>query len=193
MGKTMKKIIASLLSVFIIMGVVMSTTTVANAMPAAIRVNYFRYTYTNSNGKSVSKHFRQMYLYRYENKIYKITSNSNIYDGRGNKIGYSAAGNYLIRADNKIYLINGKRYYYVQKVQKLNELYVSDKPLRTSKKTTGFVRIENVGKLGGGQYIIGQTSWGEKFNTQMPMYNICKSYNVTKVTKFWLIEPPMCS
>ncbi len=190
MTKTMRGVIAWLLSIFMIIGIVASATTVSDAMPAAVRVNYFKYTYTNASGKSVSAHFRQMDLKRYSNKIYKITSNSNIYNSSGKKIGYSAKGNYLIICTNKIYTINGKKYYYMQKIQKLNELYVSDQPLRKGNGTAGYVRIENVGKIGGGQYIVGQTEWGDNYNKQMPIWLICKSYNITKVTKFWLLELP---
>jgi len=173
-----------------IIGVVMSTTTISDAMPVAVRVNYYRYYYKNDDVKTANRHFRQMDLVRIKNRIYKITRNTNIYNSQGKKIGSSKKGNYMIIHSNKIYRINGKNYYYMQKIQKLNELYISDQPLRDGVGTAGYVRIENVGSISGGQYIVGQTKWGETFNPQMPITNICKNYNITKVTKFWNIELP---
>jgi hypothetical protein len=190
MVKPIKRLIACLVSLFMIVGIIICTTTVTDAMPAAVRVNYYRYTYKDYSNRDVSRHFRQMDIKRYKNRIYKVTSNSNIYNDYGNKIGYTAKGNYVIVHSNHVYNINGKNYFYVQKIQKINELYISDKPIRTDGTDTGFVRIENIGKVSGGQYIIGETSWGEDFNTQMPIYTVAVNHNITKVTKFWNIEPP---
>lgn len=185
-----RRIVAMLLSVFMFMGIFINSTIISDAMPAAIRVNYYRYTYKDYSNQNVSRHFRQMDIKRYSNRIYKVTSNSNIYNGYGNKIGYTAKGNYIIIHSNYIYDINGKKYYYAQKIQKLNELFISDNPIRTDVTDTGFIRVDNVGKHGGDHYIIGRTSWGEDFNTQMPIYTIAVHHNITKVTKFWNIELP---
>lgn len=183
-----------LISVPMVLSITIESEAAGKDLPIAIRVNYYKFKYKHlTNGKKSSKSIRQMDLSRTKNRIYKVTLNTNIYNKNGKKVGSSKKGNYMIRYGTKVYKIKGKYYYYMQKVEKLNELYVSDRPLNDSKSAVGYVRIENVGKISGGQYIVGVTNWNEKFNKNSAITKVCYNYDVISVFKYWKIEPPMVS